>query len=100
SAAKAVKLGGQQIVPPSDIPNVGRFAVIQDPTGAIISIFQPGQHRGMTIFGRVGALCWADLNTKDPAGAPKFCSSWLGWTCDLGKDGYRPLIKRTSSEGM
>ena len=100
SAAKAVKLGGQQIVPPTDIPNAGRFATLQDPTGAIISIFQPGQHRGMTIFGKVGALCWADLNTKDPAAAAKFYSDWLGWTFDLGKDGYRHIINGASTEDM
>jgi uncharacterized protein len=100
SAAKAVKLGGQQVVPPTDIPNVGRFATLQDPTGAIISIFQPGEHRGMTIFGSVGALCWADLNTKDPATASKFYSDWLGWKFDLGKDGYRHIINGTSREDM
>src|SRR5688572_17022052 len=44
SASKAVKSGARQIVPPSDIPRVGRFALLQDPTGAHISIFQPGEH--------------------------------------------------------
>jgi uncharacterized protein len=37
-AAKAFELGGKVIVPPSDIPNVGRFAVIQDPTGGTFSL--------------------------------------------------------------
>ncbi|MBV8329834.1 MAG: VOC family protein [Verrucomicrobia bacterium] len=37
-ASQAEKLGGKIVVPPSDIPNVGRFAVIQDPQGAVISI--------------------------------------------------------------
>jgi len=38
SAAKVTELGGSICVPPTDIPNVGRFAVINDPTGAAISI--------------------------------------------------------------
>jgi len=100
SAAKAVKLGAQQIVPPSDIPNVGRFALLQDPTGAHISIFQPGQHRGMTAFGDVGALCWADLNSTDPEKAAKFYANWLGWKFDTGKDGYRHIINGTGNEDM
>ena len=100
SAAKAVKLGGQQIVAPSDIPNVGRFALIQDPTGAHISIFQPGQHRGMTVFGGVGALCWADLNTNNPEKASKFYADWLGWTYETGKDGYRHIINGASKDEM
>ena len=37
-AAQAEKLGGTVCVPPTDIPNVGRFAVIQDPQGAVISM--------------------------------------------------------------
>jgi predicted enzyme related to lactoylglutathione lyase len=38
SAAKAVELGGKVCVPPMDIPNVGRFCVINDPAGAVISL--------------------------------------------------------------
>jgi uncharacterized protein len=34
----AKKLGGNVIVPPTDIPGVGRFAVIQDPQGATINL--------------------------------------------------------------
>jgi uncharacterized protein len=100
SASKAVGLGAQQIVPPTDIPNVGRFAVIQDPTGAAISIFQPGQHRGFTNFGEVGVACWADLNTPSPEKAAKFFGDWLGWTFDLGKDGYRHIVNGTGHENM
>jgi uncharacterized protein len=100
SAAKAVKLGAQQIVEPSDIPNVGRFAVLQDPTGANISVFQVGQHQGMKVFGEVGALCWADLNTRDPETATKFYGDWLGWTFETGKDGYRHIINGTDKNDM
>ncbi|HVF50443.1 MAG TPA: VOC family protein [Pyrinomonadaceae bacterium] len=38
SAQRVVELGGKICVPPTDIPNVGRFSVITDPTGANISI--------------------------------------------------------------
>ncbi len=100
AAAKALQLGAQQVVPPSDIPNVGRFAMLSDPTGANICVFEPRQHRGMTVFGKVGALCWADLNTKDPEKAAKFYGSWLGWTFHIGKDGYRHIINGTSHEDM
>jgi predicted enzyme related to lactoylglutathione lyase len=98
SASKAVQLGAQQIVPPSDIPNVGRFAVFQDPTGAAISIFQPGQHAGMKVFGDVGALCWADLNTSDAEKASRFYADWMGWTYDMGNDGYRHIKNGTSND--
>ncbi|MFM2045119.1 MAG: hypothetical protein RLY86_3695 [Pseudomonadota bacterium] len=38
SAARVAELGGTVCVPPTDIPNVGRFCVINDPTGAPISL--------------------------------------------------------------
>jgi uncharacterized protein len=41
TAEKAKALGANLRVPPRDIPDVGRFAVIQDPQGASFSIFQP-----------------------------------------------------------
>ncbi|MFY8301146.1 VOC family protein [Pseudoalteromonas sp. SS15] len=37
---KSTSLGGQVCVPPTDIPNIGRFAVITDPQGAVFSIMQ------------------------------------------------------------
>lgn len=37
-AKKAAELGGKVCVPPTDIPNVGRFCVVTDPTGATFSL--------------------------------------------------------------
>jgi predicted enzyme related to lactoylglutathione lyase len=39
AAAKAVGLGAVKIVSPTDIPNMGRFAVLKDPQGAVFAIF-------------------------------------------------------------
>ena len=41
SAARAVELGGTICKPAFDIPNVGRIAIVQDPQGAAIGLFQP-----------------------------------------------------------
>jgi len=38
SVKEVEKLGGKVCVPPTDIPTVGRFAVINDPTGAAVSL--------------------------------------------------------------
>jgi predicted enzyme related to lactoylglutathione lyase len=40
STKKAQDLGASVCVPPTDIPNVGRFSVITDPAGATISLFR------------------------------------------------------------
>jgi hypothetical protein len=36
---KAQKLGGQVLVPPTDIPQFGRAAVLKDPEGDVFGIF-------------------------------------------------------------
>ena len=38
AAAKVRELGGDIVVPLTDIPEVGRFCVIKDPQGAVISM--------------------------------------------------------------
>jgi predicted enzyme related to lactoylglutathione lyase len=41
TVAKAGELGGTALMPGMDIPNVGRFAVLADPTGAVFALFKP-----------------------------------------------------------
>ena len=40
SVDKVKSLGGTVVVPPSDIPQVGRFAAVQDPQGAFLNLIQ------------------------------------------------------------
>lgn len=44
SAQRVEELGGKILVPPTDIPNVGRFCIINDPTGAAISLITLRPH--------------------------------------------------------
>jgi predicted enzyme related to lactoylglutathione lyase len=39
-ARQVEELGGKVSMPPTDIPNVGRFCVINDPTGAAIALIK------------------------------------------------------------
>ncbi len=36
--ARCSELGGKTIMPPMDVPGVGRMAVLQDPQGAVLSV--------------------------------------------------------------
>jgi predicted enzyme related to lactoylglutathione lyase len=40
TANKAKKLGGEIVMPPTDIPNVGRFAILKDLDGAAFAIIK------------------------------------------------------------
>lgn len=38
TAGECAALGGKVLVPPTDVPGVGRFAVLQDPQGAVFNV--------------------------------------------------------------
>jgi len=82
-AALAKKLGGKVHKEPTDIPAVGRFAVIADPQGASMSIFKPSQAASQAIelrdASKEGEFCWNELMTSDSAAAFKFYSEMFGW---------------------
>lgn len=79
-AARAQQLGGTVLAPAFDVMEYGRMAVIQDPTGAVFSIWQPMKNQGTGISEVDGTVCWADLNTSDPDKAGKFYSDLFGWS--------------------
>jgi predicted enzyme related to lactoylglutathione lyase len=86
AAKRAAELGGALLKPPFDVYTFGRMAVLQDPTGAIIHMWQPKTHIGTGITGENGTLCWADLNTPDRQRAKSFYEQLFGWKFSLGKD--------------
>jgi predicted enzyme related to lactoylglutathione lyase len=79
TAARAEQLGGMMLARPFDVFDSGRMAVFQDPTGAVISLWQPIHHLGTGISAPHGTLCWADLNTPDQARAGEFYAELFGW---------------------
>jgi predicted enzyme related to lactoylglutathione lyase len=79
SASKAPEIGGKLIEGPFDVMEAGRMAVLQDPVGAVFSVWQPKTSTGTGITGVDGTLCWADLSTPDPARASEFYSKLFGW---------------------
>jgi predicted enzyme related to lactoylglutathione lyase len=87
AVTKAAQAGGTVLAPAFDVMEVGRMAVIQDPTGAIFSLWQAKSHQGTTITGD-NTFCWADLSTPDPERAGKFYSELFGW--QLTKDEKDP----------
>lgn len=83
------ELGGTVTMPAMDVLTSGRMATIQDPTGAQVSLWQPGDHIGAELLNTVGAMGWNDLMTPDLDKAQKFYGDLLGWTYDDGDaDGY------------
>lgn len=87
AAEKCKSLGGTVCVPPTDIPDTGRFSVVGDPQGAFFSIYKgnpesAGADPDQAIMGRV---CWNEALISDDAKAQEFYSAMFGWT-DQPKD--------------
>jgi len=82
---KARGLGAKVIAGPIDVMDLGRMAIISDPTGAVFAIWQAKQQKGMEIMGADGTFSWADLNTGDPKRAADFYSALFGWKLEKGE---------------
>lgn len=76
---RAKALGATVLAPAFDVMDAGRMAVLQDPTGAVFQIWQPGKHIGARIMREPGAMTWTELATRDTEGAKKFYTSLFGW---------------------
>jgi predicted enzyme related to lactoylglutathione lyase len=79
AANRAAQAGGKVLAPAFDVMDVGRMAVLQDPTGAVLCVWQAKRHVGVTVTDVDGTLCWADLSTPDQTRAGKFYSDLFGW---------------------
>ncbi len=86
AARRAAELGGQLHMPPFDVADHGRMAVIADPTGAVFCIWQAKQHPGVGVTGGDGTVCWADLSTTNGGAAKDFYSRLFGWDIKAGEN--------------
>ncbi len=71
--------GGSILVPAMDVMNAGRMAVVADPQGAVLALWQAGEHAGAEVFNEPGAMTWNELNTRDAGAAREFYAAVLGW---------------------
>ncbi|MEO7242151.1 MAG: VOC family protein [Variovorax sp.] len=81
-AKKVVAAGGAIHRQPSDIPNVGRFAVAADPTGAMFILFRGSSDEAPTRAapGTPGHVGWHELHAGDGEKAFAFYANLFGWT--------------------
>jgi len=88
TAARARSLGGKVALEPMDVPGVGRIAMIQDPTGANIALFKPGEHSGTIPMGMTpGTFGWSELATRDTKRAKAFYTELFDWNAKADTGG-------------
>jgi predicted enzyme related to lactoylglutathione lyase len=104
AAPRAEGMGGRIVEGPTDIPEVGRFAVIADPQGAVLSLFRPRGGEMQADMRKPGFVGWNELHARDHEAAWEFHSSLLGWkrvdAMDMGEMGtYLLFGLRDQPEG-
>ena len=108
---------GQEVhLPPMDVPDTGRIAVISDPQGAVFGILQPdisnmspeqiakAEAGDGTAFDqkKTGHGNWHELMTPDPEAALAFYGKLFGWqkssTVDMGEMGTYHLFSHRGAD--
>ena len=80
AAAKAKAAGATLIKEPFDVGTNGRMAVVQDPTGAVFSLWEGKDTKGAGVCNVANTLCWNELLTNDIQKAGDFYTNLFGWT--------------------
>lgn len=70
--ARATEHGATVLMGPADAGPAGRFAMVSDPTGAMIGLWQAGDTAGYEFTGDPGSPVWFELMTTDFAKAKEF----------------------------
>ncbi|WP_129308500.1 VOC family protein [Streptomyces sp. L2] len=64
--------GGQLVIPPTPVGELGTAVLATDPEGAVFGLWQAGGHPGFGRRREVGTFVWAELYTRDTAAANAF----------------------------
>lgn len=103
ACAKTTELGGQVLVPPFEIPMVGRNAILTDPQGAAFSAIQhASEYTGtpMPAYGTPGSPTWNELMTDDPNAAAAYYGAVFGWENMVADMGSGPYHVQKNGEDM
>ncbi len=107
TAAAVAADGGAVLVPPSDIPGAGRYAILADPQGAAFGILQPlpmegGGSGGAFDMQKDGHGSWNELATSDAQAALDFYGRHFNWTqsraMEMGPDMVYRIFARAGQD--
>ena len=92
-AMATAEAGGKVLSPAVDIGDggtrLGRMAVISDPAGGVVGIWQPDQHRGAGLVNEENTFAWNELGSIDLEASKSFLATVFGYdvaAVDMGPD--------------
>ena len=80
--------GADLLAGPHDVLGEGRIAILFDPSGAVLAVWQPRDHKGAQLVDEPGTLTCAELATRDPPACAAFYRAVFGWSVEDPDDGH------------
>ncbi|WP_285917990.1 VOC family protein [Actinomadura opuntiae] len=71
--------GGAELVPPTDVSDLGRMALCTDPEGADFALWTAGNLKGAGVVDEPNTMCWVELACHDTEEARRFYGKVFGW---------------------
>jgi predicted enzyme related to lactoylglutathione lyase len=86
----AAAAGASVIAPAMAVGDLGKMAVLSDPTGASVGLWEAGTHKGMGAVADPDTPGWFELHTRDFDTAVGFYRDVFGWdTHEVGPPEFR-----------
>jgi predicted enzyme related to lactoylglutathione lyase len=91
TAAMATANGGVVLLDAMAVGDLGHMAVVLDPSGAAVGIWQPGAHTGFAARGEVNAPGWFEVLSNEYDAVVPFYENVFGWDTHTMSDvpGFR-----------
>jgi len=83
TVVRAQELGAQVPRPPMDVMDLGRMAVMADPTGAYFAVWQSKKMETNTLVNEPVSAVWHELMTTDIEKAGSFYTNLFNWGSDV-----------------
>jgi uncharacterized protein len=103
TARRATAQGATVVTPPTDIPQVGRWCLLQDPQGVSFALLAPIGPEGTPLASQPGDFSWNELVTSDADAGIRFYTELFGWqrtqTMDMGPLGPYHLFMTHELQG-
>jgi predicted enzyme related to lactoylglutathione lyase len=78
--------GSTVIVPAMPVGELGSMAVVTDPGGDAIGIWQPGLHKGFGVWAEPGTACWFELHSRAYDASVQFYRDVFKWDTNAASD--------------
>ena len=79
----AIQGGALVLAPTMTVGDQGRLAVIADPGGAAVGLWEPLEHRGFELVAEAGGISWHELYAREYPAQVGFYTSVFGWSTQV-----------------